>query len=185
MERPVTIAPTPDCYRCSSNVQIGDAERILLDELAARLDHIAHQAREDLVGDIRLGDLDPKERAVGGVESRLPQLLGVHFAKALVALDRQALAAGGEDGVEELRRAGDGNALLVRFGLGRLLVRIGAFDRLRLLLLGDNSALLDRPKNERLAVDGRFLGSEAVELAALGRSQERFLDPCRRASPRR
>src|SRR3954467_2008 len=78
------------------DVEIGDAEGIVLDELAARLDDIAHQAGENLVGDVGLSDFDPKQRAVGGVERGLPQLLGVHFAKTFVALDRQALAPGGE-----------------------------------------------------------------------------------------
>jgi hypothetical protein len=45
--------------------------------------------------------------AVVGIERGFPQLLGVHFAQALVARDRQALAAGGEHGVEQLRRPGD------------------------------------------------------------------------------
>ena len=90
----------------SSDVEVGDAERIVLDELAARLDDVAHQPREDLVGDVGLRDFDPQQRAVGRVERGFPQLLGVHFAKALVALDDEALAAGGEHRVEQLATAG-------------------------------------------------------------------------------
>ena len=42
-----------------------------------------------------------------GIERGLPELLGVHLAQALVALDGEALAAGGEDRLEQLGRAGD------------------------------------------------------------------------------
>src|SRR5437764_12703803 len=82
----------------SLDVEIGDAQRIVLDELAAGLDDVAHEAREDLVGDVRLRDLDAEQRAVGRVQRRFPQLLGVHFAKTLVALNRETLPAGGEHG---------------------------------------------------------------------------------------
>ena len=40
------------------DVQIGDAERVFLDELAARLHDVAHQAREDFVGNVGLIDYD-------------------------------------------------------------------------------------------------------------------------------
>src|SRR5437868_11569159 len=33
------------------DVEIGDAECVVLDELAARFDDVAHQPREDLIGD--------------------------------------------------------------------------------------------------------------------------------------
>src|SRR5689334_13087211 len=78
------------------DVEVGNAQRIVLDELAAGLDDVAHEASEDLVGNVGLCDFDPQKGAVCRVERGLPQLLGVHLAKALVALDRQALAAGGE-----------------------------------------------------------------------------------------
>jgi hypothetical protein len=68
----------PDC----------DAQRILLDELAARLDHVAHQLGEDRVGDIGLVDLHHQHRAVLRIERGFPELLGVHLAETLVALDR-------------------------------------------------------------------------------------------------
>src|SRR6185437_15307524 len=41
------------------------------------------------------------------VERRLPELVLVHLAEALVALERHALAAGGVDRLEKLRGAGD------------------------------------------------------------------------------
>src|SRR5947209_4834012 len=99
----LTPAPIAVSREWFLDVQVRDAERIVLDELAARFDHVTHQPREDLVGDVGLRDFDAKQRAVGGVERGLPQLLGVHFAKTLVALDRQPLAPGGEHSVEQLR----------------------------------------------------------------------------------
>src|SRR5690348_5383735 len=36
------------------DVEVGDAQGVVLNELAAGLDHVAHQPREDLIGDIRL-----------------------------------------------------------------------------------------------------------------------------------
>src|SRR3954462_3510279 len=98
----LTPAPTSAIAVRFLDVEIGDAEGVVLDELAARFDDVTRQARENLVGDVGLGDLDAEQRTVGGVERRLPQLLGVHFAQALVALDREALAAGRENRVEQL-----------------------------------------------------------------------------------
>src|SRR5262249_50746285 len=46
-----------------------------------------------------------------GVERRLPQLLGVHLAEALVALQRDALAAGGGHRVEQIERPVDRRVL--------------------------------------------------------------------------
>src|SRR6476619_2776408 len=97
MRWPITLAP-----EWFLDVQVRDAQRIVLDELAAGFDHVAHQPGEDLVGDIGLRDFNAEQRAVGGVERRLPQLLGVHFPKALVALDAETLAARSKNGVEQL-----------------------------------------------------------------------------------
>jgi nucleotide-binding universal stress UspA family protein len=75
-------------------------EGVVLDELAARLHHVAHQLDEDVVGRRRPSLIltCSSERAFA-VERRLPELLGVHLAEALVALQLQALAAGAIDGV--------------------------------------------------------------------------------------
>ena len=62
-------------------------------------------AREQRVGVGRVVDPDLQQRARVRVERRFPELLGVHLAQALVALHREALAAGGEDRVEQ-RAAG-------------------------------------------------------------------------------
>jgi hypothetical protein len=44
----------------SLDVQVRDAEGVFLDELAPRFDDVAHEPSEDLVGDVRLRDLDPQ-----------------------------------------------------------------------------------------------------------------------------
>jgi len=41
-----------------SNVQISDTQGIFLNELPARFDDVAHQARENFIGDVGLFDLD-------------------------------------------------------------------------------------------------------------------------------
>src|SRR4051794_8219101 len=107
----VTWSPIAVAAEWFLDVEIGDAEGIVLDELAARFDDVAHEAGEDLVGDVRLCDLDPQQRPVAWIKRRFPQLLGVHFAEALVALDRQALAAGGEHRLQQLRWPRDGHRL--------------------------------------------------------------------------
>ncbi len=57
----------------------------------ARLDLLAHELGEHVV---RLGgvvDVHPQQRARGGVHRRLPELVGVHLAEALEALDGEVL----------------------------------------------------------------------------------------------
>src|SRR5258708_453555 len=68
------------------------AERIVLDEFAARLDDIAHQFGEDVVGLVDLLDLDLQQRALVGVARGLPELIRIHLAEAFVALQLDALA---------------------------------------------------------------------------------------------
>src|SRR6202044_3598118 len=72
----------PACQLLSlSHVQIRHAQRVVLDELAARLDDVAHQLDENVVSLVDLADLDLQERAGVAVEGRLPQLILVHFAQ--------------------------------------------------------------------------------------------------------
>ena len=59
--------------RPASHVDVG-AERIVLDEFAARLDHVAHQLGEDVVGLVDLLDLHLQQRARVGVERGFPEL---------------------------------------------------------------------------------------------------------------
>src|SRR5262245_45115029 len=83
------------------HVEIGDRQRVFLNELAARLDLVAHQPREQLVGVGGVVDLDPEQRARLRVQRGLPELFGVHLAQPLVALHRKTLAPGGENGLEQ------------------------------------------------------------------------------------
>src|SRR5215218_5133079 len=161
---PLTSAPIALAYEWFLDVEIGDAQSIVLDELAAGLDDVAHQAREDLVGDVRLGDLDPQQRTVRRVERGLPQLLRVHLAQTLVALDRQALASGGEDRVQQLRRAGYRHWLALGVGFG-LLGCVFAFARTDFRLLRRRGALLQGAQGQRLCVRGGLFLGERVELA--------------------
>ena len=54
-----------------------------------------------------MGDLDLQQRAGIGVQRRLPELVGIHLAEALIALDLQPLAAGGEHRLEQADRPVD------------------------------------------------------------------------------
>ena len=76
--------------------------------------------RESGVGCVR--HLDLQQRAGVRVERGFPQLLRVHLAQSLVALQGQPLAAGREDGVEQGHRAGDVLALVVATQDRRLVV---------------------------------------------------------------
>lgn len=53
-----TAILTRSCWINRLNVEIGDAQRIFLDELPARFDDVAHQPGEDLVGHVGLLDFD-------------------------------------------------------------------------------------------------------------------------------
>jgi hypothetical protein len=64
-----------------ARIHIG-AERVVLDELAARLDHVAHQLGEDVVG---VNLLDLQQRALVGIECGLPELARVNFAESFIA----------------------------------------------------------------------------------------------------
>ena len=58
---------------------------------AARLDHVAHERREDEVGLRGVLDRHLRERARRRVHRRVAQLRGVHLAEALEALQRDPL----------------------------------------------------------------------------------------------
>ncbi|MBG9887331.1 hypothetical protein ABE10_12570, partial [Bacillus toyonensis] len=74
-----------------SDVQEADVLGVALDEGPSRLDVLSHQHAEDLVGRRGIVDGHLAERPRGVVHRRLPQLLGVHLAQALVALDAGVL----------------------------------------------------------------------------------------------
>src|SRR5215468_8115895 len=95
-----------------SDVEVTHVECVLLDELPPRLDLVAHQGGEDLVGLVCILDLDLEQRARLGVHGRLPELRRVHLAETLVALDLEALARGGHDAVDGAADAEEGLRLL-------------------------------------------------------------------------
>src|SRR5215472_10935153 len=74
-----------------SDVQEPDVLGVAGDERAAGLDVLAHQHTEQLVrlGGVVQGHL--QEQAVRRVHRGLPQLVGVHLAETLVALDAVVL----------------------------------------------------------------------------------------------
>src|SRR6185503_3224621 len=75
-----------------SHVEVAHVERILFDELPARLDLVAHQHAEELVGAHRIVDSDAEQSPRVRAHRGLPELVGVHLAEALVARDRHAFA---------------------------------------------------------------------------------------------
>src|SRR5213594_3043844 len=72
------------------NIQVGDVQRVLLDELPARLDGVAHEHREHRVGADGILHRDLEERARLGVHRGVRELFRVHFAEAFVPLKRGA-----------------------------------------------------------------------------------------------
>ena len=82
--------------------RILDVAGIPLDEVAARLDLVAHQHREHLVGSGGVLDGHLLEDAVRRVHGRLAQLARVHLAEALEPLEVEALLGQLEDGGAQL-----------------------------------------------------------------------------------
>jgi hypothetical protein len=93
-----------------SDVEELHVQGVVLDELAAGGDLVAHEEGEQDVGFGGVGDVDLQEAAFVRVHGGLEELLRVHFAETLVALDAEALAAVGADVGDDLERA-------VEFGL--------------------------------------------------------------------
>src|SRR6476661_1419439 len=62
-----------------------------LDELLARRDLLAHEHREDLVRARGVVSIDAEKRPRLRVHRRLPELVGIHLAETLEALDREVL----------------------------------------------------------------------------------------------
>src|SRR6185503_15128282 len=72
------------------DIEVRDVQGVLLDELPARLDGVAHQHREHLIGADGVFHRDLEERARVGLHSRVRELLRVHLAETLVALEGRA-----------------------------------------------------------------------------------------------
>src|SRR6266480_4893553 len=72
------------------DIEIGDVERVFLDEIAARLDRVAHEDREHLIGAHSVLHRDLEQRPRLRVHRRVRELLRVHLAEPLVSLERRA-----------------------------------------------------------------------------------------------
>src|SRR5579872_4754696 len=71
----------------SSDVEEAGVLGVGRDEVLALLDVVAHQDGADLVGEGRLLDADLQQRPPGGVDGGVLQLVEVHLAQALQALE--------------------------------------------------------------------------------------------------
>jgi len=80
-----------------SHIKKLDVERVVLNELAAGGDFVAHEEGEERVGLGGVLDIHFQQAALVGIHRRFEELLRVHFAEALVALDAEAFAAVGAD----------------------------------------------------------------------------------------
>ncbi|KPP82062.1 MAG: hypothetical protein HLUCCA04_04870 [Oceanicaulis sp. HLUCCA04] len=76
----------------------------LLDELAARLHHIAHQLGEEIISRVGFLHRDPEKRARIRIERGFPELAGIHLSKTFIALDFHPLGTGLDDSVHQLPR---------------------------------------------------------------------------------
>src|SRR5450759_805888 len=78
------IAPT-----VASDIEVRYEPCIRLDEQPPRLHFIAHQPREDVVGLYCIMDVDLDKRTTLRIHRCVPELLRIHLAEPLVALDVQ------------------------------------------------------------------------------------------------
>ena len=81
----------PPYAATASDIKEPHVLRVALDERAALLDVFTHQDREHLVRARGVVEGDLQQDAVVGIHGGVPQLIWVHLAEALVALDRVLL----------------------------------------------------------------------------------------------
>ena len=80
----------------------GGVGGVLLDELAARFNVLAHEHREDAVGLSGIADVDTLEQTVLGIHGGLPQLLGIHLTQTFESLHGHAVLVTTGIGVDKL-----------------------------------------------------------------------------------
>src|SRR6185312_17273569 len=90
MSVPPATTPPPSSYCTPASDVDLRRERVVFDEAAPVLDDLAHQLREQHLGLRRVLDRDLLERARLRVHRGLAQLLGVHLAEALEAVEADA-----------------------------------------------------------------------------------------------
>src|SRR6185503_2648150 len=109
----------------SLDVEVLHVEGVVLDVLAARLDLVAHQRGEHQVGlGVVLG-AHLQQRPHLGIHGGGPELLGIHLAEALVAVDGDALLAGGDEEFDQFIERMDGDVSLLLRRLAHALLRLG------------------------------------------------------------
>src|SRR5450759_2003548 len=84
-----SILPSSVCR--ASDIEEPHFLSVLLDEGAPRLDLVAHEHREDLVGRLDVLHRHQLKGARHGVHGGVPELVGVHLAEPLEALQLHAL----------------------------------------------------------------------------------------------
>jgi hypothetical protein len=81
---------------------MGDIQGVFDNEIAPGFHNLTHQFGKNVICEVCLVNFNAQERAVIRIKRGFPQLFGVHFAKALIALDRKPLAARIEDGGKQV-----------------------------------------------------------------------------------
>src|SRR5438067_6401281 len=105
-----------------SDVQVLYIQRVVLDELAARLHLIAHQRREHQVRFGVILGAHLQQRARFRIHRRRPELIGIHFAEALVAVDRDTFLSCDDEEIDD-------RVERLQADVAELLFAVGAGDR--------------------------------------------------------
>ncbi len=95
----------------SSNIQIRRPQGVGFDEVAPGFDFVAHEHGEHAVGFDSVVDLHAQQAAYGRVHGGFPELLGVHFAQAFVALATDSVFGLADEPVHGFAEGGHGGFL--------------------------------------------------------------------------
>src|SRR5271167_2045467 len=131
----------------SSDVEVADVERVLFDELAPRLDLVAHQRAEDFLSFLARRNLHPQHRPRLRVHRGLPELPRIHLAQPLVALDVDALLSRAEHRLRHRLERIDREFAFANLQLERRLDRLEF--RIEPAYLAQLSAMQQRQVNHR------------------------------------
>ena len=101
---------------------------MFLDEAAAGVHGVAHEDGEGLVGLDRIVHVHFEQRSRGGVHGGFPELGGIHFAQAFVALDRDALSAEVLDDVEDFFEGEPPDTAGVKVNLDKVVKKMSPYD---------------------------------------------------------
>src|SRR5258707_9712757 len=101
MSSPIKV----DIAKNSSHVEIPHVQRVIFDELAPRLDDVAHQNREHLVGvdSVVLIQVNFQQFAFLGIHCGLKQLLGIHLTETLETFDLHSATANLQNLLQDFR----------------------------------------------------------------------------------